>query len=314
MAKILIVDDDEQICSILSEFLRRQGYEVTTASDGDQGLKAAAALTPDLILCDLEMPGLDGQGVVSALRQNGRLGEEIPVVFLSGCTDRSQIRRSMNLGGDDFITKPAQLPEILEAIKARLGRREKQRQQLEQQLEQAAQVFAGIIHDLNKSPTEVRWLADAATGMDDQQNQILQKVRQSLDAGNPVPSAATAPPASPTSLLVKSNNRQQFLKLSEVKALMACGEYSDIYWGKDQHMMFRKPLKQWETELPPEQFMRVHRQAIINLAFLDFAEKDAEGKVQIHLREFKQVIPVSQRETSEFNRRLKAFQSRPATG
>jgi DNA-binding LytR/AlgR family response regulator len=55
--------------------------------------------------------------------------------------------------------------------------------------------------------------------------------------------------------------------------------------------------------------MRVHRQAIVNLAFLDFVDKDADGRLQIHLKEFKQVIPVSQRETSEFNRRLKKFQA-----
>ena len=91
---------------------------------------------------------------------------------------------------------------------------------------------------------------------------------------------------------------------------MAYGEYSNVYWGQDQHILFRKPLKQWELELPPEQFVRVHRQAIVNLAYLDFVEKDAAGKPQIHLRDFKEVIPVSQRETPNFNRCLKNFQSR----
>lgn len=306
MVKILIIDDDDQICTVLGEFLRRHGYEVMTADSGEQGLETAATFVPDLILCDLEMPGMDGQGVVSALRQDGRLGE-IPVIFLSGCTERGQIRRSMNLGGDDYITKPAELPEILETIKARLSRRQKQLDQLDQQLDQAAQIFVGIIHDLNKTSPEIHWLADASDGLADQQNQILQKVRESLNASK---TATSAEETSPATLLVKSHNRQHFLKLSEVKVLMACGEYANIYWGEDQHLMFRKPLKQWEKELPPDQFLRVHRQAIVNLAFLDFVEKDGEGRLQIHLREFKQVIPVSQRETSEFNRRLKQFQSR----
>ena len=74
-------------------------------------------------------------------------------------------------------------------------------------------------------------------------------------------------------------------------------------------MMFRKPLKQWATELPPGQFFRVHRQAIINLTHLDFVEKVEAGKLRIHLREFKEVIPVSQRETAAFNRCLKAFKT-----
>jgi DNA-binding LytR/AlgR family response regulator len=114
----------------------------------------------------------------------------------------------------------------------------------------------------------------------------------------------------PASVLIKDSHRKQLLKLSEVKALMAYGEYSNIYWGKDQHLMFRKPLKQWAVELPSDQFIRVHRQAIVNLAFLDFVEKDFKGKSQIHLLEFKRVIPVSQRATPTFNRCLKKFRLR----
>ena len=305
MPKILIIDDDRHFGTVLGVCLRREGYEVTTTSSGAEGLETARTAKPDLIVCDLQMPGMDGQEVVQALRADAKLAE-IPVIFLSGCTERGQIRRSINLGGDDFLTKPAEMPEILEAVKARLSRREKQRQRLDQQLDQAAQVFVGIVHDLQKAGGEVRWLADMPADMADHPNKILQKVRQSLNAGK---AAASPGETSPATLLVKSHNRQHFLKLSEVKALMACGEYADIYWGKDQHLMFRKPLKQWEAELPPEQFLRVHRQAIVNLAFLDFVEKDANGRLQIHLRDFKQIIPVSQRETSEFNRRLKKFQA-----
>ena len=306
MAKILIIDDDQQICRVLVEFLRRQGHESSVAYNGNEGLLAVAASKPDLILCDLEMPGMDGQGVVSTLRQDKRMGE-IPVIFLSGCTDRRQIRSSMNLGGDDFITKPAQLPEILEAVNARLARRQKQVRQLDQQIEQAAQVFVGIIHDLNKAKPAIQWLADPGAGIVEQQNQIIQRVRQSLDAGDSSSNKHIEPLSD--SLLIKTNSRQQFLKLSEVKALLADGEYSNVYWGNGQHMMFRKPLKQWEAELPAELFYRVHRQAIVNLSHLDFVEKDGAGKLRVHLHEFKEVIPVSQRETAAFNRCLKAFKA-----
>ena len=214
----------------------------------------------------------------------------------------------MNLGGDDFISKPAQLPEILEAVNARLARRQKQVQQLDQQIEKAAQLFVGIIHDLNQGKPAVQWLADAGDETVDQQNKIIQHVRQSLDAGETT--AIKPAPAQPDFLLIKNKNRQEFLKLSEVKALLAYGEYSNVHWGKDQRLMFRKSLKHWETELPAGQFVRVHRHAIVNLAFLDFVEKDAAGKIQIHLREFKETIPVSQRATAAFNRALKVFQAR----
>jgi len=306
MAKILIIDDDQQICRVLCDFLKRQGHEVSAAYNGHEGVLAATASQPDLILCDMEMPSLDGLGVVSILRNDRRLGE-VPVIFLSGCTDRLRIRSSMNLGADDFIAKPAQLPEILEAVNARLARRQKQVGQLDQQIEQAAQVFVGIINDLNKNKTasEIRWRAEPGASPAEQQNKIIQRVRQSLAAGK----SSADKPAPANSLLISTNQRQQFLKLSEVKALLAYGEYSNVYWGKDQHMMFRKPLKQWETELPPGQFFRVHRQAIINLSHLDFVEKVEAGKLRIHLRDFQEVIPVSQRETAAFNRCLKAFKA-----
>jgi DNA-binding response OmpR family regulator len=318
MAKILIIDDDAQLGRVVSEGLRREGHAVTTAPDGKAGLTAAAALIPDLILCDLDMPGLNGHEVISALRKDNRLGE-IPVIFLSACVDRDQVRHSMNLGGDDFITKPAPWPEILAAVNARLGRRQKQLQQRDRQVEEAAKIFVGIIHDLKKGGTEVRWLADTAMDTVDQQNQIIQRVHESLNANRPA--AAVSPPvlrssptveggpapSRPASVLISNNRRQQLLKLSEVKALIADGEYSNIYWGKDQHLMFRKPLKQWAVELPPEQFVRVHRQAIVNLGHLDFVAKDSGGRLQIHLKEFKQVIPISQRAAPKLNRCLKQY-------
>jgi DNA-binding response OmpR family regulator len=309
MSKILIIDDDPQICHLLAYGLRQQGHEATTAPNGRAGLIAAAEITPDLILCDLDMPELDGQAVVSALRRDHRLGE-IPVIFLSACTERDQIRQSMNLGGDDFITKPAPWPEILAAVNARLDRRRKQVQQMDRQVAEAAKIFVGIIHDLNQGETEVRWLADVAMETAGQENRIIQRVRESLSANHSSPGGSPPVSPPPSSLLIKDNGRQQFLKLSEVKALLANGEYSNIHWGKDQHLMFRKPLKQWVVELPPEQFIRVHRQAIVNLAFLEFVSKDSEGNLQIHLRDFKQVIPVSKRATPQFNRFLKQYQSR----
>lgn len=305
MAKILIIDDDLQVGRVVGEFLRRHGHEIATAANGRLGLAAAADGRPDLILCDLDMPGLNGQEVVSALRQDERLGET-PIIFLSGCTEREQVRRSMNLGGDDFITKPAALAEILEAVNARLERRQKQRQQVDRQLDRAAEYFVGIIHDLNRRAPEVRWLAEIATGPGAAQNQIVQRVRKSLDAAE-----ASAPaPSPPSALLVKTQNQQHFVKLSEVKALLANGEYSMVHWGPDQHMMFRKSLKQWQAELPADLFLRVHRQAIINLSFLDFVERDAAGKLRVHLREFQPVIEVSQRARPGFNRSLKKFQAR----
>jgi DNA-binding LytR/AlgR family response regulator len=300
MAKILIIDDDEAICKALGKFLRTQKHEVVIAQDGKSGL-AAALEPPDLIICDLAMPILDGHGVLAALRQDKRL-EETPFIFLSGYADRESIRQSMNLGSDDFIPKPAELSEILATINSRLQRHQRQQQRREEEVKKAVQIFSGIVDDLGTSEAAIHWLAEVAS------NHPVVKPLPLAHPPVPPPPKVEAPPtqleASPTFLATK-DNRQYFVKLSEVKALLADGEYSRAIWGKDQSMMFRKPLKQWEKELPSNQFIRIHRKAIINLLFFDFVDQNPNGKSQVHLKEFKDALKVSQRKISTLNRALK---------
>jgi len=293
MAKILIIDDDEAICKALGNFLRTQRHEVTIAKDGKSGLAAAAAAgKPDLIICDLAMPVLGGHGVLAALRQDKRL-EDTPFIFLSGCADRESVRASMNLGSDDFIPKPAELSEILAAVNSRLQRHQRQLQRREEEVKKAVQIFSDIVNDLGSSQAAIHWLAEVAS-----KDQTIKKV----STASPV-----APPTAGATFLATKDNRQYFVKLSEVKTLLADGEYSRAFWGKDQSMMFRKPLKQWEKELPAAQFVRIHRKAIINLSFLEFVGKTSAGKPQVHLKEFKEVLEVSQRKISTLNRSLKAL-------
>ena len=311
MAKILIIEDDWQLQQLVSDFLSRHGHEVKTASDGGQGLLQVADFLPDLILCDLDMPGVDGKGVVSSLRQDDKLGE-IPVIFLSACSDRKEIRRSMNSGGDDFISKPAELPEILETVNARIARLGQQRHRKAQQLDQAADFIAGIINNLDPAKSDIKWWSEAGESRSDSPNPIIQRVRQILKTQPPAKHGEASSPGALSTLMIKDENRRQYLQLSEVKVFLADGEYSVLYWGDHRHIMFRKPLKHWELELPPERFVRVHRSAIINLAFLDFVEQDLENKQHIHIKGFKQVIAVSQRAKAAFNRSLKKF--RPMKG
>ena len=86
----------------------------------------------------------------------------------------------------------------------------------------------------------------------------------------------------------------------------AYGEYSKAFWGGGQQMLIRKSLVSWQRELPEHQFVRVHRQAIINLAFLEQADK-AAGKMWLRLKDLPELVPVSQRCAPVFNRRLKQY-------
>jgi CheY-like chemotaxis protein len=304
MPKILIIDDDVEICKSLGLFLRHEGHEVITALDGETGLEAALQ-KPDLIICDLALPTLSGHDVLSALRQDKRM-EDIPFIFLSGSDSREDVRRGMNLGGDDFITKPAGLSEIRETVNSRLLRHERQRQRREEELKKAVQIFSGIVNDMGSPDAAIHWLAEAASSDSAGKKPEAISPAPQPEASPDSPAPAAADSENPTSFLAIKDQRRYFVKLSEVKVLLADGEYSRAFWGKDQSMMFRKPLKQWEQELPGQRFIRIHRKAIINLQFLDFVDQTPAGKPQVHLKDFKDAIEVSQRKIPTLNRSLKS--------
>ncbi|NJC25583.1 response regulator [Neolewinella antarctica] len=118
-ATILIIEDSEDVRENLAEILELHGYEVRSEPNGLLGAKSAIDLPPDLILCDVMMPELDGFGVLNLLSENART-EAIPFVFITAKTEMEDIRRGMNLGADDYITKPFYKDELLNVIETRL--------------------------------------------------------------------------------------------------------------------------------------------------------------------------------------------------
>ncbi|KAI9134072.1 EAL domain-containing response regulator [Acaryochloris sp. CCMEE 5410] len=119
MPKILIIEDEPQIRDIIQEILECEGYRTLEADNGLTGLQLAQQSPPDLIVCDVMMPELDGFDVLKGLRANPGIGS-IPMIFLTAKTDRASVRKGMNLGADDYITKPFTHLELLSAIDARL--------------------------------------------------------------------------------------------------------------------------------------------------------------------------------------------------
>ena len=124
MKKILIIEDDALLCRNTSDFLQMEGYRVLQSNDGLDGIKLAMEETPDLILCDIILPELNGYQVYRTLQQNPST-ELIPFIFISGKTGKESIRTGMHLGADDYITKPFELEELLAAIEIRLAKYER---------------------------------------------------------------------------------------------------------------------------------------------------------------------------------------------
>jgi len=125
MNKILIIEDDDQTRENLEIILSMEGFGVRAAANGRAGLELARADRPDLIVCDVTMPELDGHGVLRELRDNPQTAD-IPFLFLTAQGERHQQRAGMNLGADDYLCKPLDAEDLLAAVRMRLKRQREQ--------------------------------------------------------------------------------------------------------------------------------------------------------------------------------------------
>ena len=134
MKKILLIEDNEDIRSNTAEILELTNYEVIVAENGKVGVEKAIEHKPDLIICDIMMPLLDGYGVLHAVHKNDAI-KNTPFIFLTAKTERSDFRKGMELGADDYITKPFSGTELLNAVDSRLNKIDLIRQQITPGLE-----------------------------------------------------------------------------------------------------------------------------------------------------------------------------------
>jgi DNA-binding NarL/FixJ family response regulator len=121
MKKILVIEDEPEMRRNIVALLRYSDYEPIEAGDGRLGLEAARRETPDLILCDVMMPEMDGYAVLRAVHDDPALAR-IPFVFLTAKGEKADLRSGMNLGADDYLTKPVANHDLVMAIEARLHR------------------------------------------------------------------------------------------------------------------------------------------------------------------------------------------------
>lgn len=121
MKKVLLIEDDTLLRENTAELLELSDYRVYKASDGKQGIALAISLPPDIIICDIMMPNADGYEVIETLSKNPRT-KGVPFIFLSAKTDRKDVRKGMELGADDYLTKPFEEHELIGAIESRLAK------------------------------------------------------------------------------------------------------------------------------------------------------------------------------------------------
>ncbi len=140
---ILVVEDDALIRNNLAELLGEVGFDVATADNGADGVALARGRLPDLVICDIMLPKLDGYAVLRSLREDPATAG-VPLIFLTAKGERAEVRLGMNLGADDYLTKPFTISEVLEAVNTRLRRHDevvaRARKAVEREAEAALEV------------------------------------------------------------------------------------------------------------------------------------------------------------------------------
>jgi len=145
MKKILLIEDEENVRENILELLEAAGFEVIEAKNGYIGIDLAKAREPDLILCDVMMPEIDGFGVLTALRQDSVMAS-IPFIFLTAKATKTDFRQGMEMGADDYITKPFTRAELLGAIVSRLKKQAAVQQRYNTELLKAKEQLNYLIH------------------------------------------------------------------------------------------------------------------------------------------------------------------------
>lgn len=121
MKRVLVIEDNDDVRAVVAETLTQAGYLVHQAGNGREGILTVLAQKPDLILCDVHMPGMDGYRTLSAIRKF-RSTAAIPFILMTGSTERSEFRRAMACGADDYLMKPFSAKELISAVESRLAR------------------------------------------------------------------------------------------------------------------------------------------------------------------------------------------------
>jgi diguanylate cyclase (GGDEF)-like protein len=176
MKTILVIEDERSIRDNLLKILSYSGFRAIAAADGLDGVYMAKTHVPDLIVCDILMPDLDGYGVLTELLKDSGTAK-IPFIFLSAKADRSDTRVGMNLGADDYLTKPFSSDELIEAVTARLEKQAAIVQPYLNDMEQAAEDLNKLAYSdpLTNLPNRIllrRWISRAIEAAQYQQQLI----------------------------------------------------------------------------------------------------------------------------------------------
>ncbi len=158
--RILVIEDADALRKDIIEMLSFEGFEVTGAPDGLEGVRTARAKLPDLIICDIMMPLMDGYTVLDELRKDGA-GITIPFIFLTALSDKNEVRNGMNLGADDYLTKPFTAVELVSCVRRRLKTKSERENLAKERLNELREnIILALPHELRTPLTGILGFSD----------------------------------------------------------------------------------------------------------------------------------------------------------
>ena len=262
MKKILVIEDNIDLAENIVLLLKENNYEVLASYNGKSALNAVIEFNPDIIICDIMLPDISGYKLLSEIK---KLEEKImPIfIFLTAKTLREDLRRGMILGADDYITKPFAYEELIGAINTQIKKCSK---------------FFEKIDSKTSAPSE-------APGSQDFQ---------------PTPSGTALNYSD--HIFISDKKMPGFYMVSSIVVIKSLKDYTQLFLTDNKRFFLRKSMKYWEDKLPGDKFVRIHRQTLINVDYVEKVEPISSNRYRIVLKAFNEELEASQRLSSKIKK------------
>ncbi len=256
MKQILLIEDDCNLKGIIQEMLRAENYDVVQLNDGLTIGEVLTADNFDLVLCDIMLPGKNGYEILKDIKKEIPAFDIPPFIFLTAKTDRQDVRHGMELGADDYISKPFTRKELLTAIETQISKRKKILKRTEIEME------------------------------------LVDLVMKRFDAqGKKIPVQMTYD----STFFIDTDSSPKLLKVKDIEYITVESGYTNVITVENGSIPVRKPIKKWEQILPRNKFIRIHRGIIINYDYIVKIEKWFNYSYRVFLCNVKEPFIISQR-------------------
>ena len=266
MKKILLLEDNLPLAQNIKALLESEGFDVFHVANSEDAFYIIENEIIDLILCDIMLPGIDGYEFLKIIREKLNINTP-PFIFITAKSRRVDQRKCMELGADDFISKPFTIDELINAINVQLKKREILIEQSD-----------------NSNNSEIlNYVEEKTLGTSKIKEQKLQYNGY---------------------LFIDEKDEQGYFPLNKLVYIKSMKDYTQLIFNNSKKILVRKTLTHWEKTLPIVYFVRIHRQTIINLEYLDRLEKDINYTYKVYLKTIEEPLKISQRYSRKLRKNL----------